>query len=55
MKCARRQNQIGMFERVEVIPLLNEKATKANILAAMKRLAGEPGATNVKSDRFDGR
>jgi WD40 repeat protein/uncharacterized caspase-like protein len=35
-----RQTQIARFERVEVIPLLNENATKANILSALRRLAG---------------
>jgi WD40 repeat protein len=44
-----RQNQIGMFERVEVIPLLNENATKANILTALKQLAGAPGPPSLKA------
>lgn len=44
-----RQNQMGMFERVEVIPLLNENATKANILAAVKRLSGVPGPPSLKA------
>src|SRR6185295_18826014 len=34
----KRQNQIGGFERVEVIQLLDQDATKENILAAIKRL-----------------
>ena len=37
-----RQTQVGGFEHIEVVPLLNENATKANILAALKRLAGAP-------------
>src|SRR4029434_90778 len=32
-----RQNQVGGFERVEVIQLLDQDATKANIIAAIKR------------------
>jgi WD40 repeat protein len=43
-----RQNQVGLFERVEVIPLLNENATKANILNAVKRLTGAPGPPTLK-------
>jgi WD40 repeat protein len=35
-----RQTQVGRFDRVEVIPLLNANAIKANILSALKRLAG---------------
>ncbi|MFY9554310.1 MAG: caspase family protein [Blastocatellia bacterium] len=33
------QSNIGNFERIEVIPLLNQDATRANILAALARLA----------------
>ncbi len=36
----REQQQIANYERIEVAPLLNEQATKANILSALKRLAG---------------
>lgn len=36
----RRQMQLGRFERVEVVPLLNQDATKANILSALRRLSG---------------
>ena len=35
-----RQSQLGLFEKVEVVTLTNENATKANILAALKRLTG---------------
>ena len=48
-----RQSQIGMFDRVEVISLLNENATKANILSALKRLSGEPGAPTLKATGSD--
>ena len=34
------QKEVARFERVEVVPLINENATKANILSALKRLAG---------------
>ena len=48
-----RQNQIGKFERVEVVSLVNENATKANILSALKRLSGEPGAPTLKATGSD--
>ncbi len=50
----RRQTQIGSFERIEVIQLLDQEATKANILAAIKRLAGEPGPPSLKAGPLDG-
>jgi len=40
----REQAPIGRFDRVEVIPLLNEQATKENILAALRRLTGNDAA-----------
>ena len=49
----RRQTQIGDFERVEVIQLLDRDATKANILTALKRLAGEPGPPTLKAGPLD--
>jgi WD40 repeat protein/uncharacterized caspase-like protein len=49
-----RQAQIGGFERVEAIQLLDQDATKANILAAIKRLAGEPGPPSLKAGPLDG-
>jgi WD40 repeat protein len=48
-----RQSQIGMFERVEVVSLVNENATKANILSTLKRLSGEPGAPTLKATGSD--
>ena len=45
----RRQMQIGQLERVEVLPLLNENATKANILAALRHLSGVPGPPSLKA------
>jgi WD40 repeat protein/uncharacterized caspase-like protein len=45
----RRQTQIGQFERVEVVPLLNENATKANILSALQLLAGIPAPPSLKA------
>ena len=50
----RRQTQLAGFERVEVIQLLDQEATKANILAAIKRLAGEPGPPSLKTGPLDG-
>ncbi len=37
---SREQAPIGRFDHVEVIPLLNEQATKENILGALQRLTG---------------
>ncbi|HSE31995.1 MAG TPA: caspase family protein [Pyrinomonadaceae bacterium] len=48
-----RQNQIGMFEHVEVVSLLNENATKANILSALRRLSGAPGTPTLKATGSD--
>ena len=48
-----RQTQVGRFERIEVVPLLNENATKANILSALKRLAGAPVSPSLKATSLD--
>ena len=48
-----RQTQMGEFERVEVISLLNENATKANILAALKRLTGAAAPPSLKAGALD--
>jgi hypothetical protein len=51
----RQQGQVGRYASVEVIPLLNENATKANILSALKRLAGvsdPPAAKPAALDRL---
>ncbi|MBI3001776.1 MAG: caspase family protein [Deltaproteobacteria bacterium] len=41
----RQQSNLGTFSQFEVIPLLNQEATRANILLALKRLSGtETGA-----------
>ncbi|HST50919.1 MAG TPA: caspase family protein, partial [Pyrinomonadaceae bacterium] len=40
----RQQAQLGKYESVEVVPLMDSDATKANILAALKILAGDAGA-----------
>lgn len=45
----RRQTQIGQFERVEVVTLINENATKANILSALQLLAGMSGPPTLKA------
>jgi hypothetical protein len=49
----RRQTQLAGFERVEVVQLVDKDATKANILAAIKRLAGETGPPTLKSGPLD--
>ncbi|MEA2204778.1 MAG: hypothetical protein QOE77_1554 [Blastocatellia bacterium] len=48
-----RQAQLGRFEHIEVVPLLNENATKANVLAALKRLAGASEAPSLKASPMD--
>jgi WD40 repeat protein/uncharacterized caspase-like protein len=51
---SRRQTQIGGFERVEVIQLLDQDATKANILAAISRLSGVvAGPPSLKASPLD--
>jgi WD40 repeat protein/uncharacterized caspase-like protein len=49
-----RQTQLAGFERIEVIQLLDQEATKANILAAIKRLAGDPGPPTLKAGPMSG-
>jgi WD40 repeat protein/uncharacterized caspase-like protein len=50
----RRQTQLGGFERVEVIQLLDQDATKANILAAISRLSGvTTGPPSLKASPLD--
>jgi len=38
------QNKLGNFSRFELIPLFNQDATRANLLAALNRLAGNDAA-----------
>ena len=40
------QSKLGSYSQVEVISLLNKNATKANILAALSRLAGKDDETS---------
>ena len=49
----RRIGQLGEFENVQVVQLIDQDATKANILAAIKRLAGEPGPPSLKAGPLD--
>jgi WD40 repeat protein len=42
------------FERFEVVPLINENATKDNILSALKRLAGALEPPSLKSGGLNG-
>jgi hypothetical protein len=39
----RQQQKLQNYERVEIVPLLDAQATKENLLAALKRLAGGAG------------
>ncbi|MGH9554256.1 MAG: caspase family protein [Terriglobales bacterium] len=43
---ARQQTKLGEYAKVEVVPLLDKDATKTNLLAALKRLAGEAASTS---------
>jgi len=45
----RRLSQLARFERVEVVQLINENATKANILSALRRLAGAADPPSLKA------
>src|SRR5206468_12724724 len=49
----RQQTSLGRFDRVEIIPLLNDQATKANILAALRRLAVSLEPPTLKAGPFD--
>ena len=49
----RQQKQLARFAGVEIVPLLNDQATKANILAALRRLSGESGAPTLKAGPLD--
>ncbi|HEX2269874.1 MAG TPA: caspase family protein [Pyrinomonadaceae bacterium] len=49
----RKQTQLGSFERVEVVELLDANATKENILSVIKRLAGVPGPPTLKAGPAD--
>jgi hypothetical protein len=49
----RRQAEIGSIDRVEVITLLNQDATKANILSALKRMAGAAEPPSLKTSPLD--
>src|SRR6185503_3955087 len=50
---SRQQSRIGRFSRVEIIPLLNDQATKANVLSALKRLTGTAEAPTLKAGPLD--
>jgi WD40 repeat protein/uncharacterized caspase-like protein len=49
----RQQAQVARFSRVEIIPLLNDQATKANILTALRRLSGVVEPTPSKYAPLD--
>lgn len=49
----RQQKQLARFSNVEIVPLLNDQATKANILAALRRLSGESAAPTLKAGPLD--
>jgi WD40 repeat protein len=39
----RTQGKLGSFSRIQLVPLLDQQATRVNILAALDRLAGQGG------------
>ena len=45
------QEKLARFERVEVIRLLDNEATKANVLTALSRLAGAASQTAIPAER----
>jgi WD40 repeat protein/uncharacterized caspase-like protein len=50
----REQGPIGRFDHVEVVPLVNDQATKENILAALRRLTGsDTSAPTLKAGPLD--
>ncbi|PYS69845.1 MAG: hypothetical protein DMF73_14015, partial [Acidobacteria bacterium] len=50
---SREQAPLGRFEHVEVVPVLNDQATKENILAALRRLTGATDAPTLKAGPLD--
>jgi WD40 repeat protein len=50
---SREQKAVRRFDHVEVLPLLNDQATKENILAALRRLSGTPDAPTLKAGPLD--
>src|SRR5580765_4035298 len=50
---SREQAPIGRFDHVEVVPLVNDQATKENILAALRRLTGVESAPTLKAGPLD--
>ena len=50
---SREQEPLRRFARVEVVPLLNNQATKENILGGLRRLAGFAGAPSLKTSPLD--
>ncbi len=46
-------SRLSRFERIEVVPLLNEDATKSNILAVLRRFAGSPILPTLKASLPD--
>ncbi|HYW69640.1 MAG TPA: caspase family protein, partial [Pyrinomonadaceae bacterium] len=47
------QAPLGRFAQVEVVPLLNNQATKENILEALRRLGGIAGPPSLKATPLD--
>ncbi len=45
----RQQTKLASYANIEVIPLIDREATKANILKALKRLAGDPDVASASN------
>lgn len=50
---SREQGPVGRFDHVEVVALLNDQATRENILSALRRLSGATEAPTLKSGPLD--
>src|SRR5205823_9772485 len=44
---------VGRFDHVEVVALLNDQASRENILAALQRLSGASGTSTLKAGPLD--
>src|SRR5882724_4170854 len=50
---SREQGPVGRFDHVEVVPLLNDQATRENILSALRRLSGASEPPTLKAGPLD--
>src|SRR5256714_6046467 len=50
---SRELTRVARFDHVEVVPLLNDQATRENILSALRRLSGASETPTLKAGPFD--